>query len=993
MSEAEPSAEGRDLSFLSDSPRDRRIPITINWELAAYGSLIALALVLRFWDLGSRMLHHDESLRAVYAWQLYIGQGYKHDPMMHGPFLFDLGALAYFLLGASDATARIAPALFGAALVGLPYFLRGHLGRSGALVAAAFLTISPSFLYFSRFQRHDIYITVWSVCLVILMFKHFQQPRKIYLYLLAAVLSLSFSTKEDTYITLAILGIYLLATNGFDFLNIFRRNAAFTPQTDVLILFGTFLLPLMSGFAVAAERFLKFAPLSAGEITFLAAVFLVLLALSALLGLRWNARVWLWCALIFWGIFFTLHTTFFTNPDGAATGAVGPLKYWIEQQGVKRGDQPWFYYLVLIPLYEFVPVIFGLAAMVYFSVRRNLFAIFLVFWTVLAFLLYGWAAEKMPWLMLHMVLPLILAAAMSIGKLIDCIVARRHLGSKALYYGASILVLLFVASALWNRFIARAAPGQPIERLQQSLEFLAIALIFIGLLALSIKLGWEIGRNFALHVAAIVVLLGLMALTVRAAWQVNYYNGDLPVEMMVYTQTSPDVGKVMKEIERVGFRTGTGKDLKIAYDNEVSWPFEWYLRDFRNRAFYGGGMPATDAPVVLVGFDNDHDAKVKPVLTNYVGQRYKLRAWYPEDYRGITPNGILKAILDQDMRTKLWNYFMYRQTLNPPGSTDFALYVRRDLVEGAWSFTAGGAAVQAPPAATNLSTQPIPNPQVWGTKGLGPGQFQTPKGIAVGPDGSIFVLDTGNNRVQKFSEDAGFLATWGKLGPGEGEFNEPWGIATDAKGNVYVADTWNHRIQKFDSDGKFLSQWGGYASGSPDIAAGKFYGPRSIAIDPSGYVYVADTGNHRVQKFDAVGEPVAAFGQRGTGKGQFSEPVGLAIAADGTVLVADTWNHRVQRLTPDLSPAGEWMIVGWESNSVTNKPFLAADAKGRIFATDPDNNRVFQFDNGALVKVFGRTGETGGPMGLPTGVAMDAKGRVLVVDSLNNRVIRFAIGD
>src|SRR5215472_4225687 len=131
--------------------------IPIDRELVAFVGLVLLAAVLRFWDLGSRMLHHDESLHAVYSYYLYIGKGYVHDPMMHGPFLFELNALVYFLLGATDATARVAPAFFGTLLVGLPYFLRDRLGRTGAIAASALLALSPSILYYSRFIRHDIY--------------------------------------------------------------------------------------------------------------------------------------------------------------------------------------------------------------------------------------------------------------------------------------------------------------------------------------------------------------------------------------------------------------------------------------------------------------------------------------------------------------------------------------------------------------------------------------------------------------------------------------------------------------------------------------------------------------------------------------------------------------------------------------------------------------------------------------------------------------------
>src|SRR5579859_7868279 len=151
--------------------------IPLDRELVAFLVLTIVAGVLRFWDLGSRMLHHDESLHAVYSFYLYVGKGYVHDPMMHGPFLFELNALAYFLLGATDATARVAPAFLGTILVGSPWFLRDRIGRTGAVAAAVLLAISPTILYYSRFIRHDIYQITFMMLLVLATFRYLSDRR------------------------------------------------------------------------------------------------------------------------------------------------------------------------------------------------------------------------------------------------------------------------------------------------------------------------------------------------------------------------------------------------------------------------------------------------------------------------------------------------------------------------------------------------------------------------------------------------------------------------------------------------------------------------------------------------------------------------------------------------------------------------------------------------------------------------------------------------
>ena len=141
-------------------------------EVLGFAAVLFLATVLRFWDLGSRALHHDESLHTTYAWYILGGRGYQHDPMMHGPFQYFLRALIYFFLGASDYTSRLPDALCGVLLVASPWLLRRWLGTGGSLAAAALLAISPVFLYFSRFARNDVYIALFTVLIAYCIFRY-----------------------------------------------------------------------------------------------------------------------------------------------------------------------------------------------------------------------------------------------------------------------------------------------------------------------------------------------------------------------------------------------------------------------------------------------------------------------------------------------------------------------------------------------------------------------------------------------------------------------------------------------------------------------------------------------------------------------------------------------------------------------------------------------------------------------------------------------------
>ena len=174
--------------------------LTVNWEMVLYATIFLVALITRFHDLGPRVMSHDESLHTLYSWNLYAGKGYQHDPLMHGPFLFHINAIFYFLFGDNDYTARISTALLGSILVILPYWFRPWLGRIGALATALMILISPGLMYYSRYIRHDIFISVWTVLMVMAFFQFMRTRRTRWLVIGAAAVALMLSTKEVAYI-------------------------------------------------------------------------------------------------------------------------------------------------------------------------------------------------------------------------------------------------------------------------------------------------------------------------------------------------------------------------------------------------------------------------------------------------------------------------------------------------------------------------------------------------------------------------------------------------------------------------------------------------------------------------------------------------------------------------------------------------------------------------------------------------------------------------
>lgn len=162
--------------------------------------------------------------------------------------------------------------------------------------------------------------------------------------------------------------------------------------------------------------------------------------------------------------------------------------------------------------------------------------------------------------------------------------------------------------------------------------------------------------------------------------------------------------------------------------------------------------------------------------------------------------------------------------------------------------------------------------------------FNEPTDVAFGPGGDIFVSDGyGNSRVMKFDKGGRFIKTWGKKGKAPGEFDLPHTIAVDNKGLVYVGDRENQRIQIFDSDGKFIKEWAnvGY--------------PYGITITPDQSLYMADGKNERILKMNLNGEVLGALGEPGKGVGQFGWAHSVAVSPTGEIYVAEILNWRVQK--------------------------------------------------------------------------------------------------
>jgi predicted membrane-bound mannosyltransferase/DNA-binding beta-propeller fold protein YncE len=1113
---------------------DRPAFARVNWEQILLAGLIAVTILTRLWDLSYRAWNHDEAIHTHWSWTLYTGRGYQHNPIYHGPFLYHFTALTFFLFGDNDVSARLAPALFGIVLVALPYFFRRWLGKRGWLATAAMLLISPSILYYSRFNRHDVYVELFTILMALAIWKYFDERKEMWLIATAALLAFSFTAMETTFIFVAVFAEFLCAHFTFEYVrarvnwsnfnvglfaailgipffgflvgvNALRSAAGKTssgnwraiPSFNLAMIFGTFSLPLLTPVLLYGLNLIwksafntDFFPINAfteisvltqiAQTQFDVALRIIgltgaMILLAALVGIWWNARVWTISALLFWPIFVVFFTTIFTNGGGFFTGLLGSLGYWLSQQEVQRGGQPSYYYLfVTLPMYEVLPYVVGIATMIWYWWRHRparllliltwilisiiayillrplfvdsplakigdlivyagnavvvaltffatydreraetFFPTFIFTWAVGCLVIFSLAGEKMPWLTMHLAIPLSFVAGWAIDKLLDA--DWRDMFARGAVWLALLIPFTLVLIAMLL-FGARPFQGVSLEQLSATNGFIVTAIL---LMFFAGPVLYYIGRRFTQNeitrIATVTFVIVLAALTIRFAWLAVYINPDNAVETIIYAQGSHDDPIAMQEIDDLSRRlcghntpgkvtTGlceNGK-IKVAYDDDTSWPFVWYLRNYTNAQFYGASPGAPfDAAVVLVGSKNEE--AVKPFLGNkYLKRTYKLIWWPLEGYKDLSLERVLDYIRDPQMRADLftaWFYHRYKEQASQwPYVHNFTLNVRKDVAAMLWDY-----AGQLPPQPTvddeyEKKFVRLTAARVIGSAGTGAGQLQNPKNVAVDAQGNLFVADSDNGRIQKFDANGKFLSAFGsKSAPNAigapGTLAEPWGIAVDQTGNVYVADTWNHRIQKFDAAGKLVTLWGtnGDTRGVARVDPTSFYGPRAIAIDAQGNLLVSDTGNKRVLKFDAYGKPLDQYGGVGAGEGQFLEQVGIAIDQQGNIFVADTWNLRIQKFDSNFNFVMQWSVQAWDSQSVVNKPYIAIDPDGNVFVTDPEISRILKFSNdGKLLAVFGGRGSDLASFNLPTGLAFDAQGNLYVADSGNNRVLVFA---
>ncbi|MCX8036287.1 MAG: TIGR03663 family protein [Candidatus Sumerlaeia bacterium] len=543
-------------------------------------ALAALVVLTRFWALGAKPLHHDESLFAVYSFYLRMSGDYNFDPILHGPFLENIEALLFWVLGDSDVVARLWSALAGTLLAAAVWQLRGRIGERAAAMAVALLAVSPTLMYYSRFNRNDVPFTLAAMVFVLCAARVVRDGRLSALACGILAVAWMICIKETYVIFLFTAATYVLLVEA---VNVAARKPLWCRTW------------IRQAAQLGKRDWTRFGAVAAG-------------GLAA-------------------GIFFivALHTTWFKHPEHW-DGPWEAIRYWSGQHRQQRIFGEYHYYVPILLIYEFLPLglflwgvaqtlrraawlggwvgwgwaawsaalwialwpqplppavaafthmtrgwhlwlaievlILGAAASAVLVLERRRMAGFFVWWTAVSFLAYSYAGEKVPWIAVHIVFPMIMSAVI-----------------------------------LWT------SPPRPL------------------------------GRRHVARAALAAAFLATLAVALRLCF-INCAN---PAERHVYTHTTPDYKAMVADVHDMVLRTNSGpiERFPLILAGDSIWPGQWY---FRRWSQMRTGPATPQSPILILNEYLDPLHREVRTLRQYpwlreshIVRRVPFREWWRQD--------------------------------------------------------------------------------------------------------------------------------------------------------------------------------------------------------------------------------------------------------------------------------------------------------------------------------------------------------------------------
>lgn len=924
-------------------PLERRIDMsTIAWSsLVIVGALIAAGFA-RLSQLGANALSREEATRAFDAWLYYSGT--EPDPGRAianvAPAPTILEALGFFLFGAGDAAARFPSAILGIGVLLLALGLRPLVGGRQVAGMIGLMAISPTLVFISR--TVGVEATALFALMLILVG-----------VLRAGLPGVDGNASEASRFRWAIavgVGLGLAIGSG---------EAAISG-----------LLALAAGFALASLGGAAEHPVR-----------------RSLIALRADPRALMGAGVAFLATLLVLFTRVFSDISALA-GLPETFADWARLLTTAPSTTPTQFFVLSVLLYEFGGLVLAVAAVTrreQSDASRTLSDL-LGGWFLIALVLFSLSAGRAPEHVAYIALPLILLGGIGLGDLAARIQERRGIdGRAAAFIATGILALIAFAAVAVLTGRAREM-GDSIS-VDVVFVLLLVAIPAVATLVYLARIDNQIiGASRVGSLVLVTVTIVFLVFGFRAMVELSYANLDAGSELLAQETSTPAVRPLVQRLNRLGIdlsRTDSdaedptgGHGLVVAIDRRVEQPMRWYLRDFPNATVVPEGQAAMSGAQVVIAPDESG-----MTAAGYAPESYALVHRIPVAYTSPSFASVLRGIFSPSQWQSSVDYLIFRD-LDVPAQPEAVLV----------GFDA------------QVATTILPNTGPFGLferpgAGDGRGQLDGPRGMTMLGDGTIIVVDSRNGRLQRYDLDGNFLAVWDAelTGAdltvqtiGTGQLLGPTGLAVGADGTIYIADTWGHRITQLDPSGRYIGEFGGYGNTedapTAEGAPGLFFGPRSVVVH-NNEIFVADTGNERIQVFALDGSLLRAFGGLGSAPGQLIEPVGITIGPDGNLYVADSGNLRISVFTTDGAPVTQWPVAGWASTFAT-EPYIAFGPDGLLYVTSANTSsiEVYATDGAQVGVIFDADGQA---LGRPMTLAFLWDGALLVADDESSAVFRF----
>ncbi|MGE5277262.1 MAG: flippase activity-associated protein Agl23 [Acidobacteriota bacterium] len=833
---ATPEAPGQTEAAAAPAPR------SVPWRAAALALLLAAAGT-RFYRLGDRPFHHDESIHAYQSYTLSQNGEWRYDPAYHGPFLYYANAVVYKIFGVSNTTARLLPAFFGILLIAFAWPLRRWVGDGAALAFAILVLLSPHLAYFSRFIREDLYSLVFTFGTIVAFRRFLETDRARWLTASAACFALAGATKENAYMT----GVLFVA-------------------------FGlwTFGMRSVEGGAAAAAR-------------------------KTAAWVRAHFAPMLTAGIVFLFLWALLYSAFGRYP-GDWLAIPKAIRYWMGQHSIARIPGPWYYYFPQLLYYETATVL--AAAFAFRGWKKSPFLSFVVFWTVGALAIYAWAREKVPWLTVHPLLPLTILAAVGLSNL------WRDRRQAVPRIALPVVALLLAVNASAAYLACFRYGAYDLEKEPRHGEYLAYVQTTRDLVRALSVLDRVRGRVPAGQPLITVAGEASWPLTwylrdTPTTWTSRIDRASTPV---IVADWDPE-GALAKQLaekydaRRVPIRawwfperwTGTPEKPEKRPTGRDVW--RWWL--FHELWSPIGSQDAT----FFVRKDLAGEGPLEPLqlaVQDTTGRDYPSDAasFPPERTFGSAGSGDGQFAEPRGLAVDGRGNLYVADTKN----SRIEVFDSDGKFLRAFGRKGAGEGELNEPCGVAVDSEG----QVWvadtwnhriarfSAEGQPLGAFGDPDRSLFGPRSlvlsrdALFVADTGNKRIVRFDRNGKKTGEFGEAGSGPGQFVEPVGLAVDASGNLVVADTGNHRVQVIDPEGKFLRQF-------PVDGWKDFYTEPYLAIGPGDAVIATDAWAGRIAVYDAAGNLRKSF-KAGT---DLKQPTGIAVDAFGRLNVSDRGTNRI----------------------------------------------------------------------------------------------------